>query len=447
MPPGDDGYSALLSKLYSARRFGMRLELGRIASCLDCLGNPQLRFRARVQIGGTNGKGSTAAFLESMIRRSGARTGLFTSPHLSRFEERFRVNGRPLAASVIAEAGRVVERAAKDAELAEPMTFFEHATAMAVWAFARAEVDVAVMEVGLGGRFDATTAVGADVAAVTGVAFDHEQILGATLREIAGEKTAIFRAGQRVVVGASGELEAVEHLTRAALDVGVADLAVVEAVEDYLPADWRLGLAGAHQRANAACAVAVLEQLEALGLASVDRATREIGLARTALPGRLESVTTPGEGRVLLDGAHNPHAALALARALAGIERRRLIAVLGVSRGKDARGIAGPLVAAADDVVVTQSRQDRAMPAEDLAQVVRGLRPGLEVSLATSTAGALRRARERAGAEDLVVVAGSLFVVGEAREHLCGIVPDPIGLSDPAESGAPSRRSSDCGSG
>jgi dihydrofolate synthase/folylpolyglutamate synthase len=185
--------------------------------------------------------------------------------------------------------------------------------------------------------------------------------------------------------------------------------------------------------------VAVLDQLEALGLASVECSARRQGLEETVLPGRLESVSLSGGPRYLLDGAHNPHAALALTRALAGIDRRRLIAVLGVSRGKDASGIAAALASTADEIVVTQSRQDRAMPGEELSRVVRGVRPDLAPSLAASTAAALDLAGARAGAEDLVLVAGSLFVVGEAREHLCGVDPDPVGLSDPVESGAATR--------
>lgn len=431
MPARDDSYAALLARLYATRRFGVRLGLDRIQRCLERLGDPQARPRVRVQIGGTNGKGSTAAFLEALLRRAGLRTGLFTSPHLSRLQERFCVDGAPLPAAAIVDAGRAVERAERAAGLTEPMTFFEHVTAMAAWAFARAEVDVAIMEVGLGGRFDATTAFGADVAAVTGVALDHESILGGTLAEIAAEKAGIFRAGQRAVVGASGEADAVPLLTRAALAAGVADLLVAEAGAEGGPGDWHLGLAGAHQRANAACALAVLDQLEALGVARVEEESRRLALAETFFPGRMERVALPGGGQALLDGAHNPHAAHALARALRQIECQRLVAVLGVSQGKDAHGIVAPLVAGAREVVVTRSRQDRAMSPEELAGAVRRARPDLEPLSASTTAEALRCACARASAGDLVLVAGSLFVVGEAREQLCQVEPDPVPLSDP----------------
>jgi len=432
MSDRQDAYTELLGRLYRARRFGMRLGLERIDSCLAALGRPQDDFRARVQIAGTNGKGSTAAFVESMLRSAGVRTGLFTSPHLSCLSERFLVNGEPLAESAIAEAGAAVARAADQAaDQAEGLTFFEQVTAMAAWAFSRAEVDIAVMEVGLGGRFDATTALGAEVTAVTGVALDHQRILGDTISAIAGEKAGIFRSGQRAVVGASGEPEAVELLVGMAEHAGVAGVSVVSSPSSLVPEDCALGLGGAHQHANAACAVAVVDELEALGLVRVGRAQRRQALADTCLPGRMEVVELPAGCRAILDGAHNPHAARALGRALQRVERGQTLAVLGVSSGKDVRGIVEALVTDADLVIATGSRQDRAMDPEEVARAVRAVRAELEVLVEPNTAAAVERACSLAKPGDLVLVAGSLFVVGEARETICGIEPDPVPLSDP----------------
>ncbi|HUS66508.1 MAG TPA: Mur ligase family protein, partial [Kofleriaceae bacterium] len=227
MHTGDEqAYRALLGRLFAARRFGMRLELERIERCLERLGRPQRAARAVVQVGGTNGKGSTAAFIDAVLRAGGVTTGLYASPHLLRLTERFRVGGAELTPAEVVDADRAVAAAAAGAGV--ELTFFEEVTAIAVVAFAARGVDVMVLEVGMGGRHDATTAVGAGVAVVTGVALDHQEHLGATLEAIAGEKAGIFRAGQRAVVGAAGEPEAVPLLSAAARARGVAALTVID---------------------------------------------------------------------------------------------------------------------------------------------------------------------------------------------------------------------------
>ena len=204
-------YAELLATLFAARRFGVRLELDRMRVALDRLGAPDRRIGAVVHIGGTNGKGSTAAMVEAVLRAAGFLTGLYTSPHLCRFTERIRIAGAEVAADRLAAGHAGVAGAAAGVEL----TFFELATLLALAEFAAAGTQVAVLEVGLGGRLDATNVVGSDVAAVTGVALDHQDVLGADLASIAAEKAGIFKPGRPAIVGASGEPAGQGMLARA----------------------------------------------------------------------------------------------------------------------------------------------------------------------------------------------------------------------------------------
>lgn len=420
-------FQALIERLYAARRFGVTLGLERVERCLAALGHPERTFPVRVHIGGTNGKGSTAAFVESIARAGGRRTGLFTSPHLNRFCERFAVDGVPAAPDAVVRAGEAVARAGAD-----DLTFFEQITAMGLWLFAEAGVDIAILEVGLGGRLDATNAVRAEVAAVTGVALEHQQYLGDTLEAIAAEKAGIFKPGQRVVIGRAGEPAAVPWLAAAARAAGAASVTTVDAP---VPADWALGLAGVHQRDNAACALAIARHLNELGHLDADEATCRQGLAAVRLPGRLERVSPaapagPAGPTIVIDGAHNPHAARILGAAMAEMAAPRVL-VLSVSGDKDVAGVAGPLVARADHVVATAYAQERALPAAALASVIGALGLDATSEVVADVAAAIARACERAGPAGTVIVAGSLYLVGEARQVLCGAEADPLPLGDP----------------
>jgi dihydrofolate synthase/folylpolyglutamate synthase len=419
-------YDLLLARLYSARRFGVKLELSRMTSCLERLGWPQSRFSAVIQVAGTNGKGSTTAFTESILRAAGLRTGLYTSPHLSRLSERFRVGGEELAPETLLEADRAVTAAAASAGF--DLTFFERLTAMAVWAFSNMGVEVAVLEVGMGGRLDATTAVGADVTGVTGVALDHQDHLGQTIAEIAGEKGGVFRRGQLAVVGASGEPEAVPLLCNLARRAGVEALTVIDgAAIDAVPD--ALGLIGRHQRANAACAMALVSHLSGRLGREIAPVARRRGLADCRLPGRLDRLAE--SPLVVVDGAHNPQAARALARAAAELHSARWTVVLGVSRDKDAAGIAAALAAVASEFVVTATSNERALDVDAMARAVAAAAPGLPVRRAPDAASALALARDLAGADGGVLVAGSLFLAGEARQILCGERADSRPIGDP----------------
>jgi dihydrofolate synthase/folylpolyglutamate synthase len=415
-------YAALLARLFAARRAGVVLGLDRIDELLARLGRPERRIGAVVHVGGTNGKGSTAAFVASALAAAGLRVGVYSSPHLATLRERVMLAGAMVSEAALVAAAEQVAAAGGD-----QLTFFEQITAMALVAMAGAGLDASVLEVGLGGRLDATNAVAAPVAVVTGVALDHQDMLGPTLEAIAGEKAGIFKAGQHVVIGASGEPAAVPLLRAAAVAAGAAAITVVDdAAIAAVPA--ALGLAGTHQRANAAAALAALDALAAAGLVRIPDEARRTGLAAARHPGRLETVATAP--RVVLDGAHNPHGARALAAAIATMPERPRVLVLAVSADKDVAGLVDALAGAVDAVVATRYGQPRALEPSALAAVVAAR--GVAVEAAADVPAALARARDRAGAGGVVVVAGSLFAVGEARVHLLGVPADPYLVTDPA---------------
>jgi len=396
-------YAELLQRLVGARRFGVKLGLDRMRELLDKLGAPDRALGTVVHIAGTNGKGSTVAMVAALARAAGKRVATYTSPHLSTLRERITIDGALVTeADVVAAAERV------SAAGGDELTFFEQVTAIAMVIIAAAHVDVTVLEVGLGGRLDATNVVDAPIAAVTGVALDHEAILGGTLAAIAAEKAGIFKPGQRAFIGMSGEPEAVPSLVDHARAAGVAELHVIDE-----PAHVVVGLPGAHQQRNAALALALAG---ALGIAADPRV-----LATVSHPGRFELA-----GDLILDGAHNPHGARALAAAL----RERAIApvlVLAVSADKDVRAIVDALVPEVRAVIATRYQQDRALDPFALAGIVRDA--GAAAQAAPDLASAVARARELGGP---VLIAGSLFLVGEARSLLLGAPTDPVAVSDPA---------------
>jgi dihydrofolate synthase/folylpolyglutamate synthase len=415
-------YAELLERLVGARRFGVKLGLERMRELLDRLAvdgvAPDRRLGTVVHIGGTNGKGSTVAMVAALARSAGARVATYTSPHLSTLRERVTIDGVMVGEDDVVAAA---ERAA--AAGGDELTFFEQVTAIAMVIIAERGVDVTVLEVGLGGRLDATNVVAAPIAAVTGVALDHEAILGGTLGAIAFEKAGIFKPGQRAFVGVSGEPEAVPLLVQHARDAGVAELRVIdETAVGALP----LAMAGAHQQRNAALALAIVDVLAApppAGLGVLPRAPDRGALATLVHPGRFEIA-----GDLILDGAHNPHGARALAAAVR--ERGvRPVLVLAVSADKDVRAIAEPLVPVVSAVIATRYQQERALDPAQLAAIVREVAGDAVVETASDLASAVARARQLGGP---VLVAGSLFLVGEARSLLLGAPSDPVFVTDPA---------------
>jgi dihydrofolate synthase/folylpolyglutamate synthase len=392
-------------------------------------------------VAGTNGKGSTAAMLESILRAAGHRVGLYTQPHLHTYRERIQVGRALIPPEAFAARLARVRAASADLETTEPtlgrVTTYEAATALALLHFAEERVDAAVLEVGLGGRLDAVNAVAAPVAVLTPIGLDHMDVLGDTLAAIAAEKADIIKPGG-IVVSAVQAPEALAVIARVAAARG-AELRLAGAVDEApsLPdgsvslavgrdgtrivgqrdtyADLQLGLIGDHQWTNATVAVAAGEALADRGLAVPSAAVRT-GLARVRWPGRLE-VLAPGPPMVLVDGAHNPAGAATLAAAL---ERyfpapRRLL-VLGVSSDRDLAGIVAALAPAVAQVYATQARHPRSASRETVGRAVRAA--GLPVKTIPDVAAAIRFAQLQRGAGDLIVVAGSLYVVAEARVAL-----------------------------
>ncbi|HEX3758728.1 MAG TPA: Mur ligase family protein [Kofleriaceae bacterium] len=410
-------YAELLARLLPARRFGMVLGLDRMRAILDRLGRPDRRLGAVVHVGGTNGKGSTVAMIAALAAAAGQRVAAYTSPHLSSLRERIAIAGAMISEpAIVAVAGRV-----RDAG-GDELTFFEQITAIAMLAIADAAVDVTVLEVGLGGRLDATNVVDPAVAVVTGVALDHEAILGEPVARIAAEKAGIWKPGRPAIIGVSGLAEAVPLLADAARAAGAVPRLIGDADVAAVPP---VGLLGAHQRRNAAAAIAAVE---ALGLPVVGSA-----LATVRHPGRFEILVPPatpaGVPRVILDGAHNPHGAAALAEGLRARGDHPVL-IAAVSADKDVAAIAAALAPVARAVVATRYQQERAMdPAQLAAAFAAASGAPAAVAAAPDLAAALAIAATY-GAP--IVIAGSLFVVGEARTLLLGAPTDPVRVSDPA---------------
>jgi dihydrofolate synthase/folylpolyglutamate synthase len=408
-------YAQLLARLASIRALGVDLGLDRMRAALAALGDPQRRFAA-VQIAGTNGKGSTAAMTEAILRAAGVRAGLYSSPHLARFTERVRIDGREAAGDWLAELDRRVEATGV------PLTYFEVATAIAFLAFAEAGVEVAVLETGLGGRLDAVTCCQPAAVAITSIGIDHVGYLGETLAAIAREKAGILKPG---VPGFLGRLppEADAEIARVAAAVG-APLARVGRPLQPWPA--QIGLAGAHQRDNAALAVALARAVVAARGRTLDEGRVAGAIAGASWPGRLEWIGSD----ILLDCAHNPEGACALAAALrALVPGRRTVLLMSIVGDKDPAAIFAALHGAASAIVVTRSSNARALPPSALAEEAG--RHFAEVIAHDSPPAALGEARRLAGPGGLVVICGSMFLVGPLRAMLLGEAVDPEPTSDP----------------
>jgi dihydrofolate synthase/folylpolyglutamate synthase len=417
-----------LAGVYLAQRtrFGVKFGLETIRALVAELGHPERAFTTLL-VAGTNGKGSTVAYADSVLRSSGLRTGRYTSPHLVRVNERIAVNGRDLTDHDLEIAVRSVraaaERLVRRGTIAAHPTFFEALTAAAFAHFRRTRVDVALLEVGLGARFDATNVADPIASAIVSVALDHQVYLGHTLGSIAREKAGVMRRGRPTVVGPlpAGALRAVRARARsggARLVEARRGSRVVARTEPGGLVDVRTPrgsytglnpLPGAHQRDNLLVAVRLLEEARAEGL-RVDLGALPEAISRTRWPGRLEWIE--GDPPLLLDGAHNPAGARALAAHLEG--RDPYVLLFAAMDDKDVAGIARALFPQACDVVLTRPRLPRALEPDDLARRLGRWagRAHRERGVFRALALARRLARAR-GAQAPVVVAGSLFLVGE----------------------------------
>jgi len=422
-------YPGLLARLDGLRTLGVDLGLDRVRRALSALGSPEQRLPA-VQIAGTNGKGSTAAMTEAILRAAGWRTGLYTSPHLARFTERIRIDGREVAGDRLATLDDRI------AATGVPLTYFEVATLLAFLVMAEEGVELAVLETGLGGRLDAVTTCHPLATAITSIGWDHQDYLGATLAAIAREKAGILKPGVPVFL-ARLPPEADAEIAGVAAQVGAPLRRLGLDFPADLPVDLAApgaGLLGAHQRSNAALAVALASEAARRRARPLAPAAIAAGLAGVRWPGRLELIG----GDLLLDCAHNPEGAEALAAALPEIAGGRPVAlVISVVADKDLGGILRPLLPLASLVVATRSQNRRARSPADLAAAIAALAPGAQSppvlardDAAQALAEARRQLADRAGG-GLVVVAGSIFLVGEIRARLLGETLDPRPVSDP----------------
>lgn len=427
-------YEQAITELFNRRPEIMVPGLRRIQALVHSMGKPQ-RAYASIHLTGTNGKTSTARMITSLLMAAGQRVGTYTSPHLQDVRERFRVNGEPIGIDDLLAGldalGPHIERV--EQATGEMVTFFEASTALCLWAFARARIDTGVVEVGMGGRFDATNVIDARVAVLGSVQLDHPQ-LGTTVSEVAWEKAGIIADGATVVsantTGAPADVIAREVAERgAALHLVDRDFGVIG--RTLTPRGQRvclrgingrdytvdLPLHGAHQAVNAACALAAVQAY--LG-DELDGATVRAGFAAVRSPGRLELLFTRAGVPVLLDGAHNPAAMRVLARALHELHGdRRRIAVLGVMADKDLPAMVELLAPVVTEVIVTVPDSPRAATAEQVAAACDDV--GMTVTAQVPEVGAaVRAAADRAGRHGMVVVTGSLYTVGDARAALGG---------------------------
>ncbi|MFP4630423.1 MAG: bifunctional folylpolyglutamate synthase/dihydrofolate synthase [Desulfohalobiaceae bacterium] len=418
----DPEYLQELDYLYNLQKYGIKFGLSQTSNLLQGLGNPH-RNRNYIHIAGTNGKGSVASFLNSILQQAGYKTGLYTSPHLVSFRERMQINSRYIPEQRVVELSRRV-RAVQDSQ--EPPTFFEAVTAMALSYFAQEDTDLDIIEVGMGGRLDATNLIQPLLSMITNISLEHREFLGNTLHQVAGEKAGIIKPRT--------------PLLSAAKQPGVRQMFARTAQEKHSPfyqlsLDFRVrrsktgftyfglqqklkglrtNLIGEHQMQNAALALAACELLLQRGW-NIDPQHMRQGLQQAHWPGRMHLLQD--RPKIMLDGAHNPAAIKILANSLnPGLEYQRLVLVLGMMADKDIEKMLAQILPKADYAIFTRPVYERALDPEELHSRAKPwkVRGHAEPSLPQ----ALDQARSLAGPEDMVLVCGSLFTVGEALEHL-----------------------------
>jgi dihydrofolate synthase / folylpolyglutamate synthase len=450
-------YETAVAQMYAlghelAQTPSHKFDLAHMRVLLAALGNPENRFAA-VLIAGTNGKGSTAATLASILQASGLKTGLYTSPHLVRMNERIRLNGEAIGDEDFALVHDVVDRTAErlvsEGDLPWHPSFFEMLTAMAFEYFARSRPDMVVLEVGMGGRLDATNVVEPRLSVITDISLDHQKYLGETVGEIAREKVGIIRRGG-VVVTLPQMPEANDVIGNAILD---ADARAVNAVP-YVPpvspgsGEWAVGggrtqrypldvmgteimvespLVGRHQLRNLALAIAAAVELHDTGTAAITPETIARGIRETHWPGRFQVIqATGGNPEYVFDVAHNPAGAWALRSTLSSVYQtsgdgdlgREITLVFGVMRDKAMQEMTEILFPIAGKVIVTHANNPRSASADEIRQAAGRVAESGDIEEADGVAAALDRAREVAGRNGLIVVTGSIYIVGEAMRTL-----------------------------
>jgi dihydrofolate synthase / folylpolyglutamate synthase len=443
-------YQTAVARMYAlghelAQTPARKFDLAHMRTLLAALDHPEKRFPS-VLIAGTNGKGSTAATLAAILRASGVRTGLYTSPHLMRINERIRIDGNEIHDDEFALIHDVVDRTAErlvgENELPWHPSFFEMLTAIAFEYFAQNKIDIAVLEVGMGGRLDATNVVEPKVSVIADVSLDHQQFLGNTVAEIAREKVGIIRRGG-VVVTLPQQPQANDVIGNTILELEARAVSAVPYVPPVSPAssDYlttsaggipilryplqvmgeqilvETPLVGRHQLRNVALAVAAAEELSKQGF-RITPASIERGIRETHWPGRFQVVPAVGDSpEYVLDVAHNPAGAWALRSTLSACyEERRLIFVFGAMRDKAIGEMAEILFPLAERVIATVADNPRSATVEEIRQAA--LRTSTEIEGAADVASALARASAVAGPRGVVVITGSIYIVGEAMRLL-----------------------------
>lgn len=426
-------YEAALDALYQLQRFGIKLGLDTTKTLLSSIGNPHHQFKT-VQIAGTNGKGSTAAILASILAAAEHRTGLYTSPHLVDFSERIQVDGLPIPHERV-EA--LINRVNTSCPPTITPTFFEFATAIALLHFAEVNIEIGIIEVGMGGRFDATNVLKPLITIITNVELDHQKYLGHTIEAIAEEKCGVIRTDVPTVVG-NVSPKALAVIQKACaerrsplLQFGV-DFQASESSQGHFDFRGRkrsysglqCSLKGHHQVENAACALAAVEWLHDAGMTISEDGLRT-GLVSVQWPGRLECIAK--HPTVFLDGAHNPAAAAALAEFLAEHQRThsgKLILVIGMQKDKDMASFFAPLILLAHTVILTRSTHAQSASAEELAKQLP-CKP-IHLAYAASAKEAMITAHNAATRDDTICVTGSLLLVGEVKAHVEGTTFSPL---------------------
>ena len=421
-------YEDSVKSLYGLQKFGIKFGLSKTENLLEAFGNPHVGRRF-IHLAGTNGKGSTAAFMASVLREAGLKVGLYTSPHLVRFTERFLINGKEMTQD---EAHGLIQEMNSVFSTEEPPTFFEATTAMALVYFARENTDIDIMEVGMGGRLDATNIIHPMVCGITNISMEHREYLGNTLVEVAGEKAGIIKEGVDLITAAT-QPEVLEVFEATARKKGAPLRRVGKDIRyrrnagglSFFGMNWKmeklqLGLPGKFQARNCALALGMLEVLHEKGIPIPETAIRD-GMRKVTWPGRMQIVSR--NPTIMLDGAHNPGAARALADSIGrNSGYRRIILIVGIMGDKEILKVLRPTVSLVDYVFYTRPTYWRAAAPEVLMQKAAFLgKPGETVPELIT---AISKATHMAEPEDLILITGSLFTVGEALAHFQGTRPD-----------------------
>ncbi|MEK7712863.1 MAG: folylpolyglutamate synthase/dihydrofolate synthase family protein [Nitrospirota bacterium] len=429
------GYAAIVNYLYGLQKHGIKLGLDNTVKLLSLFNNPQEKFHS-IHIAGTNGKGSTSAMIASILQTAGFKTGLFTSPHLVSFTERIRVNNEEITESDVVSLAEEIRFKIQDSRFKLNPTFFEFVTVMGLLYFKRKNIDWAVVETGMGGRLDATNVLLPEASVITSINYDHSEFLGNTISAIAEEKAGIIKDGVPVITSAQepSVMDPIKKKTEqknAGLFIYGRDFSAVIKAEDTSGSvfnyngdssfeDLVISLPGRHQVLNAALALKTIEIVSKKSSHHASRITHHAirnGLGNIKWQGRLELVSK--EPPILIDGAHNPSAAKILADSLKEIffkKYRRIILIAGIMSDKDVRGIMAPLLPLAAEIILTAPAYERAASPDVLSGHAISL--GFSCRKAYGVADALSMAREIYREGDLIVITGSFYTIGEAKEIL-----------------------------